>query len=76
MKPQILSEFSTNEKLQITSIFCGQEFSRRLCNLGLFEGTKIKIVKNDQFGPLIIQVFNSKLALGRGEAKKIYAQKI
>ena len=76
MEPQILSQFSMNEKVRITSVFCGREFSRRLCDLGLFEGTEMEIIKNDKFGPLIIQIFNSKIALGRGEANKIYAQKI
>jgi len=76
MKPQALSQFSANEKIKISNVFCGREFSRRLCDLGLFEGTKIKIVKNDGFGPLIVQIFNSQIALGRGETEKIYAKKI
>jgi len=76
MKQKILSQFKKDEKVKILGINCGREFSRRLCDLGLFEGTEIKIIKNDNFGPIIIQILNSKIALGRGEASKIYGEEI
>ncbi len=76
MKQKLLSQFKKNEKIKILSIDCGREFCKRLCALGLFEGTEIKIIKNDNFGPIIIQILNSKIALGQGEANKIYGEKI
>jgi len=76
MKRKLLSQFNKGEKVKILGINCGREFSRRLCDLGLFEGTEIEIIKNDDFGPIVIQILNSKIALGRGEANKIYGEKI
>lgn len=76
MEEKILSQFKKGEKVKILGINCGKKFSRRLCDLGLFEGTDIRIIKNDNFGPIIIQILNSKIALGRGEANKIYGEKI
>jgi len=76
MKQKILSQFKKGEKVKILGVNCGREFSRRLCDLGLFEGTEIEIIKNDDFGPIIIQILNSKIALGRGEASKIYGEEI
>jgi len=76
MEQKLLSQFSEGEKARISCINCGREFSRRLCDLGLFEGTEIEITKNDNSGPIIIQILNSKIALGRGEADKIYGEKI
>lgn len=76
MEEKLLSQFKNGEKVRILGIHCGKQFGRRLCDLGLFEGTEIKIIKNDNFGPIIIQILNSKIALGRGEANKIYAKKI
>jgi len=76
MKQKILSEFKKGEKVRIIEINCGREFGRRLCDLGLFEDTEIEIIKNDNFGPIVIQILNSKIALGRGEASKIYGEKI
>jgi len=48
---------------------------RRLCELGLYDGAEVTIVKNDFWGPVIVQVFHSKVALGCGIAHKIYAEK-
>ena len=73
---KILSQFKKGEKVKILGINCGKEFGRRLCDLGLFEGTEIGIIKNDDFGPIVIQILNSKIALGRGEAGKIYGEEI
>lgn len=71
-----LSQFEKGEKIKIIGINCGRQFDRRLCDLGVFEGTEVTIIKNDKFGPIIIQILNSKIALGQGEANKIYGESI
>ncbi len=71
-----LNKFKKGDKLKIECLKCGQNFRKRLMELGLFDGGEIEIIQNDNFGPLIIKIFDSKIALGRGEAQKIYAQKI
>jgi ferrous iron transport protein A len=76
MPRERLSQFSKGEKVKILGVHCGKDFSRRLSDLGLFDGAKVEIIKNDHFGPVIIKILNSKLALGRGEANKIYVEKI
>tara|TARA_B100000315_G_C14243808_1_gene436517 strand:+ start:396 stop:626 length:231 start_codon:yes stop_codon:yes gene_type:complete len=72
---ELLSQFEKGEKVKILDVHCGKDFSRRLSDLGLFNGAEVEIVKNDNFGPIIIKILNSKLALGRGEANKIYVKK-
>ena len=76
MNKKNLTEFKKGNKVYISCINCGREFSRRLCDLGLFDGAELEVVKNDNFGPIIVKILNSKIALGRGEASKIYAQEI
>ena len=73
---QVLSEFQKGVEIKIKSIDCGKNFKRRLIELGLFVGAEVQIIKNDKFGPLIIKIFDSQIALGRGEAEKIYGEKI
>jgi len=71
-----LVQFKKGDKVKIGCMECRCNFGNRLTELGLFEGSEIEIVKNDNFGPLVIKIFNSKIALGRGEATKIYGEKI
>ncbi len=71
-----LSQFKTGEKVKISEINCGKNFSRRLYDFGLFEGTEIEIIKNNNSCPIIIQIMDSKIALGQGEAHKIHGKKI
>lgn len=73
---QPLANFKEGEKVKIRGVKCGQGFKNRLCELGLFDGSEAEIIKNDEFGPLIVKILDSKIALGRGEASKIYGEKI
>jgi len=71
-----LDQFQIGEKVKIECVNCGLGFRRRLCELGLFDGAEVEIVKNDRFGPLIIKIFNSKIALGRQQTRRIYGKKV
>ncbi len=76
IKKKLLSDFKNGTKVKILEVNCGREFSRRLSELGLLPREEIVIIKNDQFGPVIVKILESKIALGRGEARKIYAEEI
>jgi len=71
-----VAEFKKGETVKITCVKCGRNFSRRISELGLFDGSEIEIIKNDNFCPVIIKIFDSQIALGQGEARKIYGEKI
>ena len=73
---QALIQFKPGDQIKIMNLDCGQAFAKRLCELGVFNGMAIEIIKNDKFGPLIIKIFDSRIALGRGQASKIYGQQI
>jgi len=53
---------------QITS---GHGACKRLNELGLIPGTKVELVNRISSGPVMIRVKGSKLALGRGLARKV-----
>lgn len=61
-------------ELSVKKVDGGQALSLRLSELGIFEGSKIKVLKNKR-GPVILCVFGSTLAIGRGQAKKIEVSK-
>jgi len=54
----------------IRRIESGKALLLRLNELGLFEGSKLTVLRNKQ-GPVILRIFGSTLALGRGQADKI-----
>ncbi len=50
-------------------------FRRRLEELGLTPGTKVKLIKSAPFnGPIEIQVRSSRLALGRRMAERVLVE--
>ena len=73
MKP--LTEFPKNTKVTVKSIGGGRRFQHRLKSMGIVIGKTLEINKNGP-GPLLIKVDNTRLMLGQGEAKKIFAEKL
>lgn len=49
----------------------GHGIRHRLTEMGLVHDTKIRMIKNDLNGPLIISLGEGRLALGRGMATRI-----
>jgi len=71
---KILADFPAGSKLRITGLYGGRSFREKLSELGLFEGAEVEVIKNDFSGPIILKVFDSKIAIGRGQAQKTYVQ--
>ncbi|MBD3204126.1 hypothetical protein GF327_07560 [Candidatus Woesearchaeota archaeon] len=70
-----LSEVKKGETVKVNCVSCGFGLIKRLSSLGLYNGSDIKVIKNDSRGPLILKVLNSKIAIGRGQARKIIVEK-
>jgi ferrous iron transport protein A len=69
-----LAMCSEGETAEVHCVDCGRGLKKRLCDLGLYDKTEVKVVKNEFSGPLIIKVKDSKLVLGRGQANKILVE--
>ncbi|KKR91893.1 MAG: Protein, probably involved in Fe2+ transport [Parcubacteria group bacterium GW2011_GWC2_42_12] len=70
-KPLFLSKIKEGEEVEIVTINAGAQTTKRLADLGLTSGTKIKVLRKAISGPLEIRIRGSRLALGRGLANKI-----
>lgn len=70
-----LSKIKEGEKVEIVAIKASSRAAKRLADLGLTSGTKIKIIRKAISGPIEIKIRGSRLALGRGLANKIAVRK-
>lgn len=66
-----LEDIKEGEAVKVRCLHCGHGIKHRLCSLGLYNDQKVKIIKNDNIGPIIVEVMGSKVVLGRGQARKI-----
>ena len=66
-----LSMVSPGEQVQVVSVSAGWGLQRRLADMGLTPGLKVRVVRSHRFGALVLDVRGSRLALGRGLARKI-----
>jgi len=66
-----LATVESGRKVRISSISGGRGLRQRLCDLGLYEGATIEVVRNDISGPILLKVLDSRIVIGRGQAHKI-----
>ncbi|MFN2224994.1 MAG: ferrous iron transport protein A [Anaerolineae bacterium] len=66
-----LSTVSSGEQVRICRIRGGHHFLSRLATLGFTPGAWLRVVQNYGRGPIIVNLRDTRVALGRGEAAKI-----
>jgi ferrous iron transport protein A len=54
----------------------GCTFSRKLADMGLFPGEKIRVLNNTGMGPVTVEIKGAKIALGNGLARKIMVEEV
>jgi ferrous iron transport protein A len=54
----------------------GHHFLSRLASLGFTPGAQLKVVQNYGHGPIIVNLRDTRVALGRGEAAKILVEQL
>ncbi|AXV36880.1 MAG: ferrous iron transport protein A [Methanobacteriaceae archaeon] len=70
-----LAMASENDELKIIEVWHGGKFKKKLCELGIYKDSLIKVIKNDIQGPIIVDVKGSRLMIGRGQAQKIMVER-
>ena len=58
-----------------SSFIGGRRISDRLLVMGFTLGAEVTVIQNPGFGPVIVNVRDSRIALGRGEARKVMVSK-
>jgi len=67
----LLPEAPSDVPLKVKSIHGGEKMTARLATLRLIPGETVKLIQNNHWGPLLVEVKGAKVALGRGMANCI-----
>ena len=71
-----LTELSVDHYATISALNIGIRETTRLVSLGFTPGAQLSMTQNYGYGPLIVTVRGTRVALGRLEASKIFVQRI
>ncbi len=66
-----LSMVQSGESVQVAAIRAGWGLQRRLADMGLTPGVRVKVINSQGRGPVVLDIRGSRLALGHGIAHKI-----
>lgn len=70
-----LSALHTGEHGEVVELAGGHGMLSRMTALGFTPGADVTIVQNYGRGPLIARVRDARVALGRGEARRVYVRR-
>jgi len=72
-----LDKLGEGERGKVVNIVGGRGFKMRLIQLGIMPGVEVKVAKSAVLGcPLMIEVNDARIALGKGVASRIWVEKI
>lgn len=69
-----LSELPAGTHGLVYKFLGGKDFLNHLLVLGFTIGVKLVVMQNFGRGPVIVLVRNARIALGRGEANKVFVK--
>jgi ferrous iron transport protein A len=69
-----LAMVSENEVVRLVALRGGRGMNKRLADMGLNVGMTVRVVRCIQNGPMILDVKDSRLAIGRGMAHHLMVE--
>ena len=73
---QPLSEIRAGARIVVRRVDGGRGILSRLAALGLVVGSDIEVLQNSQDGPMLVRAHNTRVALGRNEARKVVVEEL
>ena len=73
-QPLTLSEVPEGQVVRVVGMRAGLGLTSRLTAMGVVPGAEVLMVSNRGAGPVVVEVRGTRLALGRGMARKILVQ--
>mgnify|MGYP005620388617 CR=1 FL=1 len=57
--------------VRVVAISGGRLAQKKLYDLGIITGERLKVIRNDGIGPLLVGIYGAKVVLGTGMAQKV-----
>ncbi|MFW6126489.1 MAG: FeoA family protein [Chloroflexota bacterium] len=70
-----LSALHTGEHGEVINLAGGRGLLSRMTALGFTPGADVRVIQNYGRGPIIARVRDARIALGRGEANRVYVRR-
>jgi ferrous iron transport protein A len=67
-----LDKLAPGEHGCVSALDGGRGLVQRLTAMGLLPGTKVEMLKKDSHGPMIVRIRETRVALGRGMAHRVW----
>jgi ferrous iron transport protein A len=71
-----LDSLQTGKNCILGGLAGGRTFMSRITAMGFIPETRVSVVSNRGYGPLIVYLRDTEVALGRGEAAKIRVREV
>jgi Fe2+ transport system protein FeoA len=75
-RDQPLASIKKGHHAIVNRFIGGKRVKNRLLTLGFTMGAEVIVQQNSGFGPVVVMVRGSRIALGRGEANKVIVKEI
>lgn len=70
-----LCDLPTGERGAVAELKGGAGFVGRMAALGFTPGATVSVVRNHGRGPIIVGILDTQIALGRGQAMRVYVRR-
>jgi len=69
-----LESVPAGQTVRLVSVQAGHGLRQRLAALGLLANVRLKVLRNEGCGQIIVEVKGTRVALGRGMARRIFVK--
>ena len=70
-----LLDLANGDEATVITIAGGCGFVGRMAALGFTPGATVGIVRSGRYGPMIVKVLDTQIALGRGQAERVFVKR-
>lgn len=74
MQGMSLDRIATGKRARVVGVRGGRILRARLATFGFVPGAEVYVWRNEGVGPIIVQVLGTRVALGRGEAARVFVE--